>query len=237
MYAMEHRFTDIAGTSFAAPALPLLLREAGSFATMRAKASFAKPVETGVVGDRRNVIILPGFLASDVSTARLRKSLSASGFQTHGWGLGRNLGVKRDILEKLDARLDALNLDGPATLVGWSLGGVIAREFAKYSPHRIDKVITLGSPFSGSLRANNAWRLYEFIAGHAVDSPPIDAVTNEKPPVTTIAMWSGRDGVVSPHSARGNHGESDAHVELTCAHMGFVSDPAAIRSICKAIMS
>lgn len=234
---MTERFQPSESPDPKGPPLPLLLREAGSFAAMRAKASFANAVETGVRGDGRNVVILPGFLASDVSTNRLRRSLNAAGFRAHGWGLGRNFGVKRDLLERFDARLQALDLDGPATLVGWSLGGTMAREYAKFAPHRVDKVITLGSPFSGSLRANNAWRLYEWVAGHAIDAPPIDAITREKPPVPTIAFWSGRDGVVSPHSARGAPGETDGHIELDCQHMAFVSDPQAIRMIAREILA
>lgn len=221
----------------AAPALPLLLREVGAFAAMRAKASFAPAVATGIKGDGRDVLVLPGFLASDVATARLRKSLSASGFRAHAWGMGRNFGIKSDILHRLDARLDVLVMDRPVTLIGWSLGGLIAREYAKHAPHRVEKVITLGSPFSGDMRANNAWRLYERVAGHAVDAPPIEAHPSVKPPVPTIALWSRRDGVVAPRSACGKHGESDGNVELFCTHMAFVADPGAIRTVCQVILA
>jgi pimeloyl-ACP methyl ester carboxylesterase len=222
---------------FSPPALPLLLREVGSFAAMRAKASFANPVETNVIGDDRNILVLPGFLASDGSTNRLRKSLNASGFRAHSAGLGRILGIKKDIFERIDKRLDTLEISEPVTLIGWSLGGIIAREYAKYASQRVAKVITLGTPFSGSLRANNAWRLYELVAGHSVDAPPLAVIPHEKPPVTTIAFWSNRDGVVAPQSARGMLGETDAHVELDCSHMAFICDPTAIRSICRAIMA
>lgn len=202
---------------------------------MRAKASFAPPVTSEITGNGSNVVVLPGFMASDVTTTRLRKSLELAGFRAHGWGLGRNFGVKRDIFDRLDARLDAISPDAPVVLVGWSLGGIIAREYAKHAPHRVDRVITLGSPFSGDMRANNAWRIYEWVAGHSVDAPPIPAVPHEKPPVHTIALWSNRDGVVSPGSARGKADESDETQELACTHMAFVADAAAIRTICNAI--
>jgi pimeloyl-ACP methyl ester carboxylesterase len=226
-----------ADISQSAPPLPMLLREAGAFATMRAKASFASAVETGVKGDGRDVLVLPGFLASDVATERLRKSLNASGFRAHAWGMGRNFGIKSDVFDRMDARLDALTVRGQVTLIGWSLGGLIAREYAKYAPDRVEKVITLGSPFSGDMRANNAWRLYEWVAGHAVDSPPIEAEPSVKPPVKTIALWSRRDGVVAPRSACGHPGEADAHLELGCTHMEFVADPAAIRTICQVVLA
>lgn len=221
----------------APPSLPLLLREVAAFATMRAKASFAAavPAKEHGRGGGGDIIVLPGFLASDRTTARLRKSLNAAGYRAHGWGLGRNRGVTSDMLNRLDQRIDMLALTAPVILIGWSLGGLIAREYAKHAPHRVAKVITLGSPFSGDPRANNAWRLYELIAGHKVDAPPIDTVMNEKPPVPTIAFWSRQDGVVAPASARGAVGEADQHIELSCSHMAFVADPAAIQAIMTAV--
>jgi pimeloyl-ACP methyl ester carboxylesterase len=219
-----------------APSLPLLAREIGAFAYMRGRATFASAVPLKVEGAGRPVMVLPGFMASDATTGRLRRSLDAAGFQSHGWGLGRNFGVKTDIFEKIDARIDALGLEQKLTLVGWSLGGVIAREYAKTAPHRVAKVITLGSPFSAHPRANNAWRVYEFVAGHKVDAPPIDVVLHEKPSVPTVAFWSARDGVVSPEAARGRHGETDSNSELGCSHMAFVADPDAIRAIARAIV-
>ena len=86
------------------------------------------------------------------------------------------------------------------------------------------------------MRANNAWRLYEWVAGHKVDNPPIAAVPHEKPPVETIALWSRHDGVVAPHSACGEPGEADTNTELHCSHMAFISDPAAIRAVCQAVL-
>jgi alpha-beta hydrolase superfamily lysophospholipase len=219
------------------PRLPLLLREMASFAVTRARASFASAVTVPKTGNGSDIVVLPGFMASDVTTARLRRSLIAAGHNAHGWGLGRNYGIQKDVFERVDARLDALGLDGPVTLVGWSLGGIIAREYAKYAPHRVNRVVTLGTPFSGDPRANNAWRLYEMVAGYKVDAPPIDAVLEEKPPMQTLAFWSRRDGVVAPRSARGKTGQSDKHIELRCTHMAFVADPAAIRAICQAIAS
>lgn len=230
------RFPATTSQPLSPPPLPLLLREAGSFAAMRAKASYAAAVPTDITGDGRPVLVLPGFLASDVATTRLRKSLDQAGFRSYGWGLGRNFGIKKDLFDQLDRRLDAIPSQRAITLVGWSLGGLIAREYAKHAPDRVQKVITLGTPFSGSLRANNAWRLYEWVAGHSIDTPPIAAVPNEKPPAETIAFWSRQDGVVAPHSACGEPGEADVQTELGCTHMAFIADPEAIRAICRAVL-
>jgi pimeloyl-ACP methyl ester carboxylesterase len=222
-------------SSATVPALPLLAREAISFAYMRASAAFASAVPLNVEGNNRAVVVIPGFLASDHTTSRLRRSLLAAGFQAFGWGLGRNKGIRADIFDRLERRMDDLAIDMPVTLVGWSLGGLVAREYAKYAPHRIAKVITLGSPFSGHPRANNAWRMYEIVAGHTVDAPPIKVTLAQKPPVHTCAFWSARDGVVAPCSARGHQDESDERTELDCSHMAFVTKPDAIRMIAKAI--
>jgi hypothetical protein len=217
------------------PPLSLLLREMGSFAWMRARATFAPSVVTGMCGDGHKVIVIPGFMASDRTTGRLRRTLDRAGFASSGWGLGRNRGIRADVLQRLDARIATVAGEDSVTIIGWSLGGLIAREYAKYAPERVTRVITLGTPFSVDLRANNAWRAYELIAGHKVDKPPIDAIPHEKPPVPTTAFWSRQDGVVAPASARGAEGEADERIELRCTHMAFVADPAAIRAVIKAI--
>ena len=80
--------------------------------------------------------------------------------------------------------------------------------------------MTLGSPFSGDPRANNVWKLYEAIAGHKVDEPPIEQ-SSDKPKVPTVAFWSRNDGIISPRAARGLPDESDKSIELKCTHMAF----------------
>ena len=185
-------------------------------------------------GDGRPVLVYPGYLANDLSTVRLRRSLNASNYTAYGWRLGQNWGARADLLERLTARLDAVaadHLGRRISLIGWSLGGIYAREVAKLRPHLIDRVITLGTPFSGDPHANNAWWLYEFLNDHKVDHPPLQIVQSAKPPMPTIAVWSANDGVVAPASARGLPGESDRQVEVTARHLGLACDPAAIRAI------
>jgi len=116
-------------------------------------------------------------------------------------------------------------------LVGWSLGGLFAREIARREPDRVSCVITMGTPFSGDMRANNAWRAYQLITGHPVDKPPVDCAFAEKPPVPTIALWSPRDGVIHPRSAAGWPGERDRAVALRCTHMDFAASPEAIAEV------
>ncbi len=220
-----------------APHAGLLARELACYARMRILSSLGRPVvmDSCGSGSRQPVVILPGFLSSDAATARLRRSLVQAGFDAHGWGLGRNRGVCADVIERLDERIRDIAGDRPVTLVGWSLGGLLAREYAKAFPDRVSRVVTLGSPFSGSLRANNAWRAYEMVAGHPVDAPPVSVTLTEKPPVQTIACWSPMDGVISPRSARGLPGERDEVREFSCSHMAYTSDAKAIRAIARLI--
>ena len=169
-------------------------------------------------------MLLPGFGAHPLRLRWMAKQLEKAGHTAKSWGMGVNLGATRDRFSRAEERLlDLYARQGEAlVLVGWSLGGVIARELAKKHPYAVDKVITMGSPFSGSPRANNGWRAYQAIAGHRVDEPEIDTVLCEKPPVETIAFWSPRDGIVSPKSACGKPGERDRAIALRCTHMGFV---------------
>ena len=149
----------------------------------------------------------------------LRRALADGGFRVHPWECGWNLGARADTIERLRARLDQIS-DKPVIVVGWSLGGVYARELARAHPERVRAVVTLGSPFSGDPHQNNVWRLYEWVAGHKVDEPPIKRVT-DKPPVPTLAIWSRSDGLISVRAARGLAGESDQAIEMDCTHMAF----------------
>jgi pimeloyl-ACP methyl ester carboxylesterase len=149
--------------------------------------------------------------------------------------MGLNTGVQEDTLERIVERIERFGGGEKVVLVGWSLGGVYAREAAKLRPDLVSRVITLGSPFSGDRRSNNAWRLYERVAGHPVDQPPIDTVLEEKPEVPTLALWSRRDGIVAVAAARGADGERDEERELTCSHMGFAVSGSGIAQVVEAV--
>jgi alpha-beta hydrolase superfamily lysophospholipase len=181
-------------------------------------------------------LVIPGFMATDRTTMALRKALAEGGWRVHGWDMGWNFGVKADTVERLRKRLDAIGHQQPVLVVGWSLGGLYARELARAFPERVRAVVTLGSPFSGDPHQNNIWPLYERIAGHAVDNPPIPRITN-KPPVPALAIWSRRDGIIAPRAARGLDHERDKAVEMNCAHMAFGISRRAAREVVREIDS
>ena len=187
----------------------------------------------------RTVMLLPGFGAHPSRMRYMARQLEAAGHKVKRWGQGFNLGVAPDTLDLIEERLLAVHAryGRPVHLVGWSLGGVFAREIAKRHPDKVAKVITLGSPFSGHPRANNGWRAYHLVAGHRVEEPPVECAVNLKPPVQTIAFWSARDGIVDPRSARGRPGERDRAVALRCTHMGFVRSREPIEAVLKELDS
>ena len=201
---------------------------------LRLWKSFGKLTQRGPV-DGPKLMVIPGFVANDRTTLGLQRALAAAGYRVTGWGLGLNKGVTADMRERIARQIEAFGSGRKVILVGWSLGGVFAREVAKLRPDLVEKVITMGSPFSGDPRSNNVWRLYEWIARHRVDRPPIETVLAEKPPVPTLALWSKRDGIVSIRATRGLPGESDRQQEIDCSHMGFAVSGRAVPSVVKAI--
>jgi hypothetical protein len=175
-------------------------------------------------------LVIPGWVATDRTTLALRSALAEAGWRVHGWEMGWNRGARADTIERLRRRLGELGGGQPVLVVGWSLGGVYARELARTEPARVRAVVTLGSPFSGDPHQNNVWRLYEWIARHKVDEPPIPRVT-EKPAVPHLALWSRKDGIVAPRAARGLDHERDKAVELNCTHMAFGVSAGAARDV------
>jgi pimeloyl-ACP methyl ester carboxylesterase len=179
-------------------------------------------------------LVIPGWMASDRTTIALRRALGEAGWRVHGWELGWNWGAREDTVDRLTRRLGEIGGGRPVLVVGWSLGGVYARELARASPEQVRAVVTLGSPFSGDPKQNNVWRLYERIAGHKVDEPPIPRIT-DKPPVAHLAIWSPRDGIVAPRAARGLEQERDEAVELKCTHMAFGVSTRTVRDVVREI--
>ena len=221
----------------AAPALSRTAPDWGLFARELVSAvnprRFAEPADaiTDDIGQGRPVLVIPGFLASDASTRPLRLALRQAGFRAHGWKRGINRGLGADIFDVIGARVADVARGRPVSIVGWSLGGLIAREYAKRAPDRVERVVTLGSPICGDPRQNNnVWRLYELVARHPVDAPPVACALSEKPPVDTIAIWSRRDGIVGAEAARA--GDScDRAIEVGCGHIEMVFAPEAIRAV------
>ena len=222
-----------------APRLALLLAELGTMAEVWTAAAKIKNAAVVPATLDRPVMLLPGFGTHPVRMGRMRRALENAGHRVSDWGLGFNMGADADRLDRLVSRIEAMarREREPLVLVGWSLGGLYAREAAKLAPDAVGMVITLGSPFSGDLRANHAWRAYQAIAGHEVVDAPMAADLGTKPPVPTVALWSARDGIVGPRAACGRPHERDAAVAMRCTHLGFACHPAVIAEVRRQIES
>ena len=216
-----------------APRLALLLAELGTMAEVWSAAARTRKVASPPATQTRAVMLLPGFGTHPARMGRMRRALGQAGHRVSDWGLGFNQGADEDRLARLVSRIEAMarRENDPLVLVGWSLGGLYAREAAKLAPGAVGMVITLGSPFSGDLRANHAWRAYQAIAGHEVIDAPMAADLGTKPPVQTVALWSARDGIVGPRAACGRPHERDTAVAMRCTHLGFASHPAVIAEV------
>ncbi len=183
-------------------------------------------------GDGHPVIVFPGLSASDGSTLPLRGYLQNLGYDVSGWNQGYNFGPRAGILETAKRQvIDTFEASGEkASLIGWSLGGIYARELAKALPHCVRSVITLGTPFSGSHKSTNAWRLYELISGRSIVRETENFDLPAAPPVPTTSIYSRTDGVVAwPTSvqapcARNPHTEN---VEVFASHIGLGMNPSA----------
>lgn len=190
---------------------------------------FATPwLRRAPAGDGHPVVVFPGLAATDTSTAPLRGFLKERGYLTKGWELKRNLGPHGGVLEQSAARVHKLHVETgrKVSLIGWSLGGVYAREIAKFHPNDVRCVITLGTPFTGHPKATNAWRLYQFTSGEKLDNHVLLARVRQAPPVPTTSIFSRTDGVVAwkcSLQAPSKHAES---IEVIASHVGMGLNPS-----------
>lgn len=218
------------------PPSPLLLWSEG-----RAWQEFASSLALGPLlrlaprGDGHPVLALPGFLASDMSTLVMRRYLRALGYRAEGWELGRNIGGFYRMREALRARLARLRNETGArvSLVGWSLGGVFARDLALNMPEAVRCVVTLGSP-SRDLHASNARRLYEQVTGEkTADARAEDLVAlSGDLPVPATSIYTRLDGVVNWRCSVGREGPLSENIEILLAsHIGLGGNPAALWAI------
>lgn len=189
-------------------------------------------------GDGHAVMTVPGFMASDRSTRPLRQYLRSWGYDAYRWDLGRNIGVIRDgdLEGALDERLlDLYNSSGQkVSLVGWSLGGLLAREVARRNRKLVRNVITLGSPL-GDPKLTTLWRVFEFLAGVKVTDAQISRRTRQlrKPiqGVPTTAIYSRTDAVVSHRIARLPAGRQTESIGIAGSHLGMGFNPVVLYAI------
>lgn len=191
-------------------------------------------------GDGHPVLVLPGFTASDGSTMPLRTFLKSRGYAVSGWTLGANLGQDIDPTaggpsERLQHRLRNMHLQygRKVSLIGWSLGGLYARELARLMPEDVRLVITLGSPFIETTKASRLVALYEFLNQRSAEdiSPILRERMHASPPVPTTSIYSRSDGVAAWQSCVEPVGELSENIEIQGSHCGLGHHPLALWAI------
>lgn len=221
---------------FSAPPASLWLREWPRAAGAVVRLAGARARLAAVPrGDGRPVLVLPGLFNSDLSNVVLRRFLATSGYHAYPWTLGRNFGSRTIGADAalLIARVAAVATDAgqPVTLIGVSLGGIMARLVAHRRPDLVREVITVASPYAAHPRANNVWRAFEWITGESVDDPAITALRGEIAaplPVKATAIWSASDGLVA---GRGCRGGDCPDIEVTSGHIGVQFNPEVLVAI------
>lgn len=184
-------------------------------------------------GDGHRVLVLPGLAANDLTTLPMRSFLKDRGYEPAPWQQGLNLGPRAGVLDAVRERVRALfELEGrKVSLLGWSLGGVYAREIAKEMPALVRCVITLGSPFAGPPQATNAWWLFERVSGHPEPDTQMQAALREAPTVPTTSIYSRTDGVVAWQCSLNPPGPLAENIELHASHIGLGLNPLAMAAI------
>lgn len=206
-------------------------------------------------GDGHPVLVLPGLAATDTSTVALRSYLTDLGYSPHGWDLGRNYGHHHTVEGEMLDRLLELHqrYKRRVSLVGWSLGGVFARELAKEAPHAVRLVVSLGSPILGCATSTNAWRAYEFASGRRVsrrcrnkaqkiaaerelendaDCPVCGHGRRHAPPdVPSTSIFSRSDGIVAWQCSLEPDHDHTENIEIEGSHCGLGHNPLALYAI------
>jgi triacylglycerol esterase/lipase EstA (alpha/beta hydrolase family) len=220
---------------FQAPSLAMLAAEPlrALFDTLAGHVSVRPPA----VGDGHPVVVYPGLGAAAYTTSQLRRFLGDSGFTPHDWEFGVNTGpdgIFDDWLGSLDDRVRELHRahGRKVSLIGWSLGGVYAREIAKRCPDAVRQVITLATPFaslSGGNRAGMVFKMLNKDSAHL--TPELEQRLREAPPVPCTSIYSKSDGIVSWRGCLQRRGGRTENVEVAASHLGMVSHPQVLRIV------
>ena len=183
-------------------------------------------------GDGHAVMVFPGLSANDVSTVPLRYYLQSLGYKPWGWEQGFNFGPRPGVMDEAKDHLERTfaSTGRKVSLIGWSLGGIYARELAKQNQHMVRSVITLGTPFAGSHKATNAWRVYQLASGRNIEREAATYDLPGAPPVPTTSIYTKTDGVVAWQAsiqAASKTNSCTENIEVIASHIGLGLNPSA----------
>ncbi|WFU15123.1 alpha/beta hydrolase [Bradyrhizobium sp. CB3481] len=226
---------SVAAQTLAPPSRTLMLLEGRAISELGAFLGALPLLSLAPRGDGHPVLVLPGLVASDVSTRPLRAFLRGRGYAVSGWRQGRNLGLRHGVQDAMVDLVQELNdtHGRKVSLVGWSLGGLYARQLAKMMPERVRSVITLGSPFAAGPKATNAWRVYELASGRRADEEDtrFGGALSSPPPVPTTAIFSRTDGICAWQGCMEKSSAMSESIEVESSHCGMGHHPAAVYAV------
>jgi len=229
---MSLPFLDTEGRVVVPPPKRRLLREFRSVLLPRPRLFRHPLLRHAPRGDGHPVFVLPGFLTHDGRTRHLRRFLASLGYEVYGWGEGVNWGPTDHAIAAIERRLHAMRRRHgcKVTLIGHSLGGLLARELAKRFPDDVRAVVMLGSPVRLPTATSLAVffrllaRFHRTALGFEIaelNRPPPDAI-----PVT--AVYTREDGIVAWESCLEQSGDLRENVEVRGTHSTLPSNPMAL---------
>jgi hypothetical protein len=223
------------------PSLGLLLAESRvAFEAVRFLRA-ARRLDHLPRGDGHAVLLIPGFGADERLMRPLRTALLRLGYAAEDWGLGRNLGMRPAIRTVLAGKFESMaTMSGrKVSIIGWSLGGVFARELARATPHQVRGVITLGSPINRRPDANNMMKLFRLANGGR--APRLDREGFERrrvaPPVPCTAIYSRGDGIVAWEACMEEAASNTRNVEVRGSHFGLVVNLEVLSVVARVLAS
>lgn len=187
-------------------------------------------------GDGRPIMLLPGYRASERSMRPLRRFLNYLGYEARDWGLGHNVGDVDGDTERVGERAESIKREcggEPVTLIGWSLGGVIAREAARMFEPAVREVITLGTPIVGGPKYTVVGQRYA--SRYGIDLDRLEREAHERnragmrQPVTSI--FSKSDGIVGWRASVDRYNPQARNIEVRGSHLGLGVNPAVWQHI------
>ena len=227
--AREHHGTQALSRPTGPPSTGTALGELGSILGGARLVGALPRLSAAPRGDGHLVVDIPGWRAPELSGAPMRSYLKRLGYDARGWGFGTNTGDPRRDVRRLSKRvLELVDEKGePASLVGWSLGGVIAREVARLHPDAVRRVVTYGTPVTGGAAHTTIALAYGRGADVDADAEKVARRLHAEEPIQVplTVIFSRRDGVVAWQACIDRATPGGEHVEVSSTHIGMGIDP------------
>ena len=198
------------------------------------------------------VLLVPGFMAGDYTLTGMARTLRRRGFRTYRSHITANVGCTIDAAAELEARIEAIAIrrGTRVSIVGHSLGGMLARGLAVRRPDLISGIVTMGSPMlapgahhvaltagvEALVRLSRAglpgMMSEECVAGSCARQSFDESREPMPAGVGFTSIYSRRDGIVDWNACVDPEARA---VEVTASHVGMAFDPRVIDAVTEAL--